>query len=39
MPNVSDFRLGADVVASDADLDGWLERAIAFTRTLPPKTK
>jgi hypothetical protein len=31
--------LPAEVVANDADLDGWLERAIAFTRTLPPKTK
>jgi len=31
--------LPAEVVASDADLDGWLEQAIAFTRTLPPKTK
>ena len=31
--------LPAEVVASDADLDGWLVRAIAFTRTLPPKKK
>jgi TfoX/Sxy family transcriptional regulator of competence genes len=31
--------LPADVVASDPDLDTWLQRAIAFTRTLPPKTK
>jgi len=29
--------LPPDVVTSDADLDAWLERAIAFTRTVPPK--
>lgn len=26
-----------DVVASDAAVDGWLAKAIDFTRTLPPK--
>ena len=25
------------VVANDADLDGWLARAVDFTRSLPPK--
>lgn len=29
--------LPPDVVADDAALDGWLERAIAFARSLPPK--
>ena len=28
-----------DVVADDAQLDAWLARAIAFTRSLPPKKK
>lgn len=28
-----------DVVADDARLDGWLDKAVAFTRTLPPKSK
>jgi len=27
----------ADVVADDAALDGWIARAIAHVRTLPPK--
>jgi len=27
-----------DVVADDARLDGWLAKAVEFTRTLPPKT-
>ena len=30
--------LPPDVVADDAALDGWLERAIAFARSLPPKS-
>lgn len=29
--------LPADIVADDMALDGWLERAIAFGRTLPAK--
>ncbi len=29
--------LPPDVVGSEANLDAWLEKAIAFTRTLPPK--
>jgi TfoX/Sxy family transcriptional regulator of competence genes len=29
--------LPADVVADDQALDAWLERALAFARTLPPK--
>lgn len=29
--------LPPDVAASDADLDAWLAKSIAFTRTLPPK--
>jgi hypothetical protein len=29
--------LPPDVVASDAGVDGWLAKAIEFTRTLPPK--
>ena len=29
--------LPAEIAASDVDLDGWLGKAIAFTRTLPPK--
>ena len=29
--------LPPDVVASEADLNGWLDRAIAFTRTVQPK--
>ena len=29
--------LPPDVVASDADLDAWLARAVGFTRTVPPK--
>ena len=29
--------LPPDVVADDAALDGWLERAIAFGKTLPAK--
>ena len=29
--------LPTDVVDDDAALDGWLERAIAFVRTLPAK--
>ena len=29
--------LPADVAASDAALDPWLEKAIAFTRSMPPK--
>lgn len=30
--------LPADVAADDAGLDAWLEKAIDFTRTMPPKT-
>ncbi len=30
--------LPADVVSDDAELDAWLDKVIAFTRTLPPKT-
>lgn len=26
-----------DVVGDDAELDAWIDRAVAFTRTLPPK--
>jgi hypothetical protein len=26
-----------DLIANDAKLDAWLEKALAFTRTLPPK--
>jgi len=29
----------AEVVADDAQLDDWVDRAITFTRTLPPKEK
>jgi TfoX/Sxy family transcriptional regulator of competence genes len=29
--------LPAEVVANDAAVDAWVERAVAFTRTLPPK--
>jgi hypothetical protein len=29
----------ADLVADDAALDIWLEKALTFTRTLPPKKK
>jgi TfoX/Sxy family transcriptional regulator of competence genes len=29
--------LPADVVADDAQLDAWLERALAFAASLPPK--
>jgi TfoX N-terminal domain len=29
--------LPADVVARDDELDGWVERAIAFAGSLPPK--
>ena len=29
----------ATLVADDVAVDAWLEKAIAFTRTLPPKTK
>jgi len=28
-----------DVVADDAKLDGWLAKAIDFTRSMPPKVK
>jgi hypothetical protein len=28
-----------DVAADDAKVDGWLAKAMAFTRTLPPKKK
>jgi hypothetical protein len=28
-----------EVVADDNELDGWLARAVAFTRSLPPKKK
>lgn len=28
-----------DVVADDAALDGWLDKALEFTRSLPPKAK
>jgi len=28
-----------EVVADDAQLDAWIDRAITFTRTLPPKKK
>jgi len=31
--------LRSDIVADDAALSGWLDRALAFTRTVPPKTK
>ena len=31
--------LPADVIADDAALDGWLEKAIAFAGSLPPKKK
>src|SRR5258706_2188874 len=29
----------AEVVAADAQLDAWIDRAITFTRSLPPKKK
>jgi hypothetical protein len=29
--------LPVDVVDDDAAIDGWLERAVAFGRSLPPK--
>jgi TfoX N-terminal domain len=29
----------ADVVADDARLDAWIGKAVAFTRSLPPKKK
>jgi hypothetical protein len=29
----------AEVVADDAQLDAWIDRAITFTQTLPPKKK
>jgi hypothetical protein len=29
----------AEVVADEAQLDAWIDRAITFTRTLPPKKK
>ena len=29
----------AEVVADDRQLDGWLAKAVAFTRSLPPKKK
>jgi len=35
----SSVTLPADVVSSDALLDGWLAKAIAHARTLPPKAK
>jgi len=28
-----------DVVADDANVDAWLEKAVEFTRSLPPKKK
>jgi TfoX-like protein len=28
-----------DVVADDAELDAWVGKAVAFTRSLPPKKK
>jgi hypothetical protein len=31
--------LPASIVDDDAALDAWLDRALAFTRSLPPKTK
>ena len=31
--------LPPDVLASDASVDAWITKALAFTRTLPPKTK
>jgi len=31
--------LPTDVAASDAGVDAWLSKAIAFTRSLPPKKK
>jgi hypothetical protein len=31
--------LPPDVLASDASVDVWIARALAFTRTLPPKKK
>lgn len=29
----------SDVVADDAQVDAWLEKAVEFTRSLPPKKK
>jgi len=29
----------ASVVDDDSALDSWLDKALTFTRTLPPKTK
>jgi hypothetical protein len=31
--------LPSGIAASDLDLDPWLEKAIEFTRSMPPKTK
>jgi TfoX N-terminal domain len=31
--------LPPEIVADDAALDAWLQKAIGFTRTLPPKTR
>ncbi len=31
------FLVGQDEVAEDDELDAWLEKALGFTRTLPPK--
>ncbi len=31
--------LPSDVLADDASLDPWLDKAIEFTRTMPPKKK
>jgi TfoX-like protein len=31
--------LPPDVLADDAAVDAWIDKAIAFTRTLPPKKK
>ena len=31
--------LPPDVLTDEAQLDAWLDKAIAFTRTLPPKKK
>jgi hypothetical protein len=31
--------LPSDVAANDETLDPWLDRSIAFTRTMPPKNK
>lgn len=31
------IRVAAEAVETDAELDGWIDRCVAYARTLPPK--